>query len=77
MDTLDLGHLLRFEGGLDATCAWADMLSGGEAQRLGFARLFAHGDAVSFCIMDEATSALDTALEERCMQLCADANVPG
>ena len=69
LKTLDLTHLMFYEGGLDATECWSDMLSGGEQQRLGFARLFYHRPA--FCIMDESTSALDVALEKKCMEMCA------
>merc|ERR1711991_1003116 len=52
-----------------ATEKWSDMLSGGEQQRLGFARLFYHKPM--FCIMDESTSALDVELETKCMSMCA------
>eukprot|EP00945_MAST-04E_sp_MAST-4E-sp1_P006005 g6005.t1 len=69
LKSLDLTHLMFFEGGLDATESWSDMLSGGEQQRLGFARLFYHKPA--FCIMDESTSALDVPLEKKCMEMCA------
>jgi ABC-type uncharacterized transport system fused permease/ATPase subunit len=67
---MDLHHLLHFENGLDATKPWQDMLSGGEQQRVGFARLFYHRPR--FCIMDESTSALDVNLEDRCMGMCKD-----
>ena len=67
---MDLNHLLYFENGLDASKSWQDMLSGGEQQRVGFARLFYHRPR--FCIMDESTSALDVELEDRCMHLCKD-----
>jgi putative ATP-binding cassette transporter len=48
---------------------WSVLLSGGEQQRFGFARLFYHKPA--FCIMDESTSALDVPLEKKCMEMCA------
>ena len=69
LKTLGLTHLLYYNEGLDATESWADMLSGGEQQRLGFARLFYHKPA--FCIMDESTSALDVPLEKKCMEMCS------
>ena len=70
---MDLNHLLNFENGLDATKPWQDMLSGGEQQRVGFARLFYHQPR--FCIMDESTSALDIELEDRCMGLCKEYDI--
>ena len=70
---MDLNHLLYFENGLDATKPWQDMLSGGEQQRVGFARLFYHQPR--FCIMDESTSALDIELEDRCMGLCKEYDI--
>lgn len=50
------------------TANWDDVLSGGEAQRLGFARLFFHKPR--FAVLDEATSALDVPLEQKCMAAC-------
>jgi ABC-type uncharacterized transport system fused permease/ATPase subunit len=59
--------------GLSFKCNWEDMLSGGEQQRLGFARLFYHHP--SYAIMDESTSALDVVVEDACMQKCLDLNI--
>jgi vitamin B12/bleomycin/antimicrobial peptide transport system ATP-binding/permease protein len=60
---VDLGHLPEQFGGLDAELHWPDVLSGGEQQRLAFARLLLNRPR--FAILDEATSALDVASEER------------
>lgn len=60
---VDLSHLPGQFGGLDAEVDWAGVLSGGEQQRLAFARLFLNRPR--FAILDEATSALDVASEER------------
>ena len=54
---------------LDLHRNWAETLSGGEQQRLGFARLLYHMPA--FALLDESTSAMDVALEAHCMTLCA------
>jgi ABC-type uncharacterized transport system fused permease/ATPase subunit len=45
---------------------WSEVLSGGEAQRLGLARVLYHSP--KFACMDECTSALDLALEAECME---------
>jgi putative ATP-binding cassette transporter len=57
-DTLELvglGHLIEKLD--DENEAWDRILSGGEQQRLAFARLFLHKPDI--VVMDEATSALD------------------
>jgi putative ATP-binding cassette transporter len=47
----------RYPEGLDAVRNWSQELSGGEQQRLVFARLLVHKP--SFVFLDEVTSALD------------------
>ncbi len=63
LDEVQLRHLVDRAGGLDATHDWEKLLSGGEQQRLAFARLLVH--APSFAILDEATSALDDQNQQR------------
>ena len=58
---------------LDSCAPWADILSTGEQQRLGFARLLYHSPAIA--IMDESTSALDMDIQSKCLQACLDANM--
>lgn len=52
----------RLPYGFDTPVAWAP-LSGGEAQRLGLARAFAH--AGRLLVLDDATSSLDTLTEHQ------------
>jgi putative ATP-binding cassette transporter len=54
LETVGLGHLA---GDLDKVDNWAQRLSGGEQQRLAFARVLLAEPAIIF--LDEATSALD------------------
>jgi vitamin B12/bleomycin/antimicrobial peptide transport system ATP-binding/permease protein len=56
-----LGHLSDQFGGLDVELQWPEVLSGGEQQRLAFARLLLNRPRFAF--LDEATSALDPAAE--------------
>jgi vitamin B12/bleomycin/antimicrobial peptide transport system ATP-binding/permease protein len=60
-----------FEGELDTTDNWTQRLSGGEQQRLAFARVFLAEPAVIF--LDEATSALDETTEAQFYQMLRDA----
>lgn len=57
LDAVDLAHLIERAGGLDAAYDFRRVLSLGEQQRIGFARLLLARPAYAF--LDEATSALD------------------
>jgi vitamin B12/bleomycin/antimicrobial peptide transport system ATP-binding/permease protein len=52
---------------LDEEAPWDHTLSGGEKQRLAFARVFLHNPDI--IVLDEATAALDTESQDRLMQL--------
>ena len=66
--TVGLGHFVEH---LDEDSNWAQRLSGGEQQRLGFARVLLMKPAIVF--LDEATSALDEPGEAALYRLLRDA----
>ena len=67
MDKVGLGHLKER---LEEDAPWDQTLSGGEKQRLAFARLFLHNPDI--IVLDEATSALDAKSQDAMMKLLTD-----
>ena len=63
-----LGYLPDREGGWDTRKEWKDVLSGGEKQRMGIARLFWQGPR--FAVLDEATSAVSADVEGVLYECC-------
>jgi vitamin B12/bleomycin/antimicrobial peptide transport system ATP-binding/permease protein len=63
---VELGHLAER---LDEEAPWDQILSGGEKQRLAFARILLHRPDI--VVLDEATAALDPASQDRLMMLLA------
>jgi putative ATP-binding cassette transporter len=64
VEEVGLGHFLDR---LDEDTDWEHVLSGGEKQRLAFARLFIQRPDI--IVMDEATAALDSLSQEQLMRL--------
>jgi putative ATP-binding cassette transporter len=64
LDKVGLGHLKEK---IEENAPWDQTLSGGEKQRLAFARLFLHKPDI--IVLDEATSALDAKSQDRMMEL--------
>ena len=71
LEAVGLGHLLDR---IDEEAPWEQTLSGGEKQRLAFARLIIHKP--NLIVLDEATSALDPEGQERLMHLIQE-KIPG
>ncbi|XP_039156220.1 ABC transporter D family member 1-like [Eucalyptus grandis] len=74
LENVRLNYLLEREGGSwDANKNWEDVLSLGEQQRLGMARLFFHKPL--FGILDECTNATSVDVEEHLYRLAADMGI--
>ncbi|KAE8704920.1 ABC transporter D family member 1 [Hibiscus syriacus] len=74
LENVRLNYLLeREEGGWDANLNWEDILSLGEQQRLGMARLFFHKP--KFGILDECTNATSVDVEEPLYRLAKDLGI--
>jgi vitamin B12/bleomycin/antimicrobial peptide transport system ATP-binding/permease protein len=67
LEDVGLDHFLDR---LDEDTRWESILSGGEKQRLAFARVLIHRPDI--LVMDEATAALDPPSQERVMRLILD-----
>lgn len=67
LDKVGLGHLVER---IEEDAPWDQTLSGGEKQRLTFARLLLHDPDI--IVMDEATAALDEKSQDRMMEIITE-----
>ena len=67
LEKVGLGHLAKR---IEEEAPWDQTLSGGEKQRLAFARIFLHKPDI--VVLDEATSALDPESQDKLMALLTE-----
>ncbi|KAI1251850.1 hypothetical protein MGN70_006420 [Eutypa lata] len=73
LDAAKLGYLPDREGGWDTRKEWKDVLSGGEKQRVGIARLLYHEP--QYAIIDEGTSAVSSDVEGLLYETCKERGI--
>jgi len=73
LEEVRLGYLTEREGGWDVRKEWKDVLSGGEKQRISFARILYHEPR--YVVIDEGTSAVSSDVEGLLYEKCKERSV--
>jgi ATP-binding cassette subfamily D (ALD) long-chain fatty acid import protein len=73
LDESRLGYLPDREGGWDTRKEWKDVLSGGEKQRMGIARILYHEP--QYAVIDEGTSAVSSDVEGLLYETCKEKGI--
>ncbi|KIP06954.1 hypothetical protein PHLGIDRAFT_127965 [Phlebiopsis gigantea 11061_1 CR5-6] len=66
LSLVQMEHIVEREGGWDASREWRETLSGGDQQKIAWARLFYHKP--KYAVLDEATSLVPVEMEALMMQ---------
>ncbi|KAI0344160.1 adrenoleukodystrophy protein [Trametopsis cervina] len=70
---VQMDHIVEREGGWEAAREWRETLSGGDQQKIAWARLFYHKP--KYAVLDEATSLVPVEMEGLMMQHAAELGI--
>ncbi|KAJ3764315.1 ABC transporter transmembrane region 2-domain-containing protein [Lentinula raphanica] len=73
LQVIQMENVVEREGGWDSVREWRDALSGGDKQKIAWARLFYHRP--KYAILDEATSLVPPEVEGRMMEYATELGI--